>query len=65
MDSDNPIIVLLMLAVALFVVYLVVMAALSVVGITVAVGTAFGGGVSLYNYVIAFKNNVKMESPIT
>jgi|GEM_PF-4685160 len=34
---------------------------LSIIGITVAVATIFGGGVSLYNYVQAFKHNVRPE----
>lgn len=43
----------------LFVVYITVWIA----GIVIVAGTIFGGGVSLYNYGVAFKNNVKLEKP--
>lgn len=62
-DDANPIAALVMLAAALFVIYIIVIATLYIVGITLAIGATFGGGVSLYNYGLAFKNNVKIESP--
>lgn len=37
--------------------------AIVVAGITVSVSATFGGGVSLYNYGLAFRNNVKPEEP--
>jgi hypothetical protein len=54
---------LIMIALVLFLVYLIVIAMLWIAGMTIAAGTAFGGGVSLYNYGVAFKNNVKLEKP--
>ena len=35
--------------------------AIIVAGIMVSVAATFGGGVSLYNYGLAFRNNVKPE----
>jgi hypothetical protein len=34
-----------------------------IAGIAITAGSAFGGGVSLYNYGLALKNNVKVEKP--
>jgi hypothetical protein len=34
-----------------------------VVGFIIIASATFGGGVSLYNYGLAFKNQVKLEKP--
>jgi len=60
-NDTNPISALVILAVALYVIYLIVIATLFIVGITLAIGATFGGGVSLYNYGLAFKKNVNLE----
>jgi len=66
MSNDNNEVAegLMYLVFGLVVIYIVVIITLWIIGITVAVGTTFGSGVSIYNYGLAFKNNVKFEKPI-
>jgi len=54
---------LILIGVVLFVIYIIMLAMLWIAGFTIVAGAAFGGGVSLYNYGVAFKNNVRLERP--
>jgi len=47
----------------IIVVYLIMIAMIWLVGMTIIVAAIVGGSVSLYNYGLAFKNNVKLEKP--
>lgn len=62
-DSGNVIgfviVRVIMLGLVLVAIYLAIISA----GITIFIAATFGGGVSLYNYGLAFKNNVKPEKP--
>ena len=44
-------------------IYIIVIVTLWIVGITLVAAATVGGSVSLYNYGVAFKNNVKLEKP--
>lgn len=61
-NSEGELIVaVLMLGLVAFVIYIIVVAALYIIALTLSVSATFGGGVSLYNYGTALKNNVKPE----
>lgn len=62
-DAGIVIVVLMMVGVGAVVIYFIVLAALSVLGVTIAIGSSLGGGVSLYNYGLALKNNIQPERP--
>jgi hypothetical protein len=63
MSSNNAVFGLIMIVIGLVIICIMVLAILWIAGIAIAAGTAFGGSVSLYNYGVAFKNNVKLENP--
>ncbi len=53
------IVVVIVVVLVLAAIYL----AIIVASIMISVAAIFGGGVSLYNYGLAFKNNIKPERP--
>ena len=53
---------LIVLGIAFFViVYIIIPGILIIVSLTASVGAVTGGGVSLHNYFLAFRDNVKPE----
>ena len=63
-DSDDAGEIFIYLIIGAACIALAVMATVAVMGVLTVVGATFGGGVSLYNYGLALKKNVKRESPI-
>lgn len=66
-DSDDAagaiVMFLIMAAGCIALACLAVMATVAVSSVLTAVGASFGSSVSLYNYALAFKKNVKRERP--
>ena len=62
-DSDAGVGIIVGLVLIGIAIYIMVIVTLWIVGITLVAATTVGGSVSLYNYGVAFKNNVKPERP--
>ncbi len=63
--DDELFVGLLYVAFGLTAIFVIVIASLWIALITTVVGATFGGGVSIYNYGVALKNNIKLEKPTT
>ena len=48
---------------AIFFLFLIIAAIIAVIFLTLSIGAIYGGAKAIYNYAIAFNNNVALEKP--
>ena len=60
-DKEIVFVIVALLALVIAFIYLIIYVVIPLILSIAGVGAACGGGVSLYNYGVAFKNNVEPE----